>query len=173
LKERGINDRELRAESRHRILGCNEKMMREEVVPGELAVDANRHAIPFIGADVAIQRIHVALGKVGFDLFEESIEDRLVDRTVGVAPVDILFARGFFDERFVFGRTPGVRTRINDELPIAPKDTLALPQCMLDELGRRKVLPQVSGLEFLRNGKNGRVPRCVRRSEFTRIYFLR
>ena len=159
MKERGIDHRELRAESRHRILGCNEKMMREEVVPGELAVDANRHAIPLVGADVAIQRIHVALGEVGFDLFEERIEDRLVDRAIGVAPVDILFARRFFDERFVFGRTPGVGTRIDDELPVAPKDALTMPQCMLDELGWRKVLPQVGGLEFLRNGKNGRVPR--------------
>jgi len=28
---------------------------------------------------------------------------------------------------------------------------------MLDQLGRRKVLPEVSGFEFFRNGKNDRV----------------
>jgi hypothetical protein len=134
--------------------------MREEIVPRELAVDANRDAIALVGADVAIQRINVAFGKIRFDFFEERIEDRFTDRAIGIAPIDVAFAGGLFDKRLIFGRTAGVGTRIDDELSVATQDTFATSQRMLDELRRRKVLPEVSGFEFLRNSKNGRIPRA-------------
>jgi hypothetical protein len=132
-------------------------MMREEVVPGELAVDANRHPIAFVGADEAIQRIDIAFRKVGFDFFEQCVKDRCVDRTIRITPIDVLLTRRFFDEGFVLGRTAGVWTRIDNQLSVAAQYAFTTPQRMLDQLGRRKVLPEVSGFEFFRNGKNDRV----------------
>ena len=116
-------------------------MMCEKVVPRELGVDADWNAIVLIGTDVAIESVGFALGKICGDLLEERVEDGRVYRLVGVAPVDMFLAGRLFDEKLVFGRASGVRTRIDDQLSVASDDTLAAADRVLDEFGSAEVMP--------------------------------
>ena len=161
LEKRRVDDGELRLESRNGCFRRDEEMMREEIVPRKFAIDANRHAIALVGADVAIECVHVAFGEIGFDLAQQCIEDAGIDRTIRVAPIDVRFTRWFANERFVFRRAARVRAGIDDELAVTPKDALTAPQRMFHQLRGREILPQIRGFEFFRNGKNRRNPRGV------------
>jgi hypothetical protein len=77
----------------------------------------------------------------------------------------VRLARRLAYERLVFGGTPGMRARVDDELTVAPEHTFAARQRVLDQLRGRQVFPQVGRFEFLRSGKNRRSPRCFRSIE--------
>ena len=47
-----------------------------------------------------------------------------------------------------------MRTRVDDELSVAPDYAFAAAYRVLDELGNAEVVPKLGGLEFFRNGKN-------------------
>jgi len=51
-----------------------------------------------------------------------------------------------------------MRARVDDELAVETEDAFAAANGMLDQLRWREVLPQLGGLEFLRNGENVNVP---------------
>lgn len=110
-------------------------MMREKIVPRKLGVDANGNSIVLVGADVRVESVGFTFGKVRADLIEERVKNRRIYCLVGVAPVDVLLARRLFDEKLVFGRASGMRTRIDDQLPVAANDAFAAANGMLDELG--------------------------------------
>ena len=130
-------------------------MVREQAVPRELGVHAHRNAIAFVGADVTVELIDVAFGEIGLHAIEQRVEARRLDRLIGVAPVDVIFAGGLLDEELVLRRAAGMRTRVDDQLAVAAEDAFAAPHRVFDELRRAEVFPERGGLEFLRNGKNG------------------
>ena len=156
VEKRRIDNGELRNEVGRRRLWRDEKMMREQIMPGEFGVDADRNAIAFVGAGVAIQRVDFALGKVRADAIPECVELRGFDRLVRRAPVDMRFARRLAHEELIFRRAPGVRTRIDDELSAWSEHALATFDRMFDELRNRKVLVQLNDVEFFRQRKNDR-----------------
>ncbi len=129
-------------------------MMREKAVPRELGVDADRNLIVLVGADVAVESVGFALGEVRADLLEERVKNGGFDCLVGVAPIDVFLTRRLFDEKLVFGRASGVRTRIDDQLSVAADDAFAAAYCVLDEFRNAEVVPKLGGLEFFGNGKN-------------------
>ena len=82
LEERRVDDGKLRHEIGDRPFGCDEKMACKKIVPGELGVDAQRHAITFVRADVAVEGVDLSLGEIGGDAFKKGIEAFGVDRLV-------------------------------------------------------------------------------------------
>ena len=125
LEQRRVDDGELGREIRVGPLGRDEEMVREKIVPGELGVHADRQAIVLVGADVTVQRVDFAFGEIGCRRVPQRVEPLGVDRLVRIAPVDVVFARGFFDEELVLRRAAGVRPRVDDELPVASEDAFA------------------------------------------------
>ncbi len=118
MKQRGVDDRELGREVRIGAFGRDEEMMREEVVPRQLGVDAQRHAIAFVGADVAVQRVGFPFREIGRHAVPERVELGFVDRLVRLAPVDVGLARWLADKELVLGRAAGMRPRVDDELAV-------------------------------------------------------
>ena len=155
LEERRVDDGELRNEAGVGRLRRDEQMVREQTVPCELGVHAHGNAIAFVGADVAVALIDVAFGQISLHAIEQCVEARRLDRLIGVAPVDMILARGLLNEELVLRRAPRVRTRVDDQLAVAAEDSFAAPHRVFDELRRAEVFPERGGLQFLRNGKNG------------------
>jgi hypothetical protein len=123
-------------------------------MPGQLRVHTQRHAIAIVGSDVAVQGIGFAFREIGRHALPEGVELGFVDGLVRVVPVDVRLTRGLADEELVFGRAPGMRPRVDDELAVLAEYAFAPRQRLFDELGNREVLPQLRDLEFLRNRKN-------------------
>jgi hypothetical protein len=118
LEFSGVDDRELRHEIRIGVLGRNKQVTREEIVPSILGVNANGDAIVGIGADVAVYRIDVALGEVRLYFVPQIVEGCRADRRIRIAPIDVVLARGLFDEGLVFWRPARVRPRVDDKLAV-------------------------------------------------------
>ncbi len=77
-------------------------------MPGELADDADRQAVLWIGADKRVLHKKFAVLRMGHHPFFQRIELLLRKIFVYVAPENFIFAAGFAHDGFVFGGTPGV-----------------------------------------------------------------
>ena len=84
-----------------RIVLRQEHVAREQIVPGELVDDANRQAVRRVGAGPGIEDVEVLVLEVRHHVVMQRVELRLVDRTIDVAPVHVLFAGGFLDDELV------------------------------------------------------------------------
>jgi hypothetical protein len=120
--------------------------MREKILPRELGVDAHGDAVVLVGADVAIEHVRIALREIRSDAIPKRIEGFQRDRSVGIAPIDVLLARRFLDEELVLRRAPRVRARIDDQLAVGAEDTLATAYRVLDQFGNAEVLPELCNL---------------------------
>ncbi len=136
----------------------DEEMTREETMPRKLGVDSQRHAIAFVGTDIAIETVGFPFGEIGGDAIPERVEARRFDRLVRIVPVDVLLAGRLPHEEFVFRRATRMRSCIDDELARRPEYPLTASNGMLDQRGTREVLPELNDLQFIRKGKNAVPP---------------
>jgi hypothetical protein len=127
-------------------------------MPCQFGDDAHRQAVAFIGADITVERIDFAFREVRANAFPKRVERFGCDGTVGVTPVDVRFAGGFFDEELVFRRTACVRAGIDDQLSVIAKNTLAAPQRVFGQLGGRQVFEDTRGFDLLGYGKYRSTP---------------
>ena len=97
-----VDHRELRREIARRLVGRQEQVAREERMPSVLRDDPDRQAVARIGAHVRIHNVDVALAQIGADSLQECVEMGGVDRTVGFAPVNVMLAACFANEKFIF-----------------------------------------------------------------------
>ena len=105
LELREIDDRELRPMRRplRRVVFRQEHVPGKQVVPGELVHDANRHAVRRVGAAPGVEHEELLVLRVGHHVAVNEIELRFLDRLVDRAPVHVLFALRFADDKLVVG----------------------------------------------------------------------
>ena len=135
MEQRGVDDGELGRKVRIGVLGRDEEMTCEEVVPGQLGVDAQRNAIAFVGSDVTVQRVGFPFGEIGRHAIPERVELGFVDRLVRVVPVDVGLTRWLANKELVLGGAPGMRPRVDDELAVLAQYAFAARQRLFDQLG--------------------------------------
>src|SRR5579863_8427153 len=129
-------------------------MAREEALPCELGVDAQRDAVTLVSADITIETVRFALGEMRRDPIPERVETLGVDRLVGVIPVNELLAGRLADEELIFRGAPSVRAGIHDQLTVGSKHALAARDRVLDQLGCGEILPKFDDFQFFRKRKN-------------------
>ena len=119
------------------LLRRDEEMTREQVVPGELGVDAQRHAIAFVGADVAVQRVGFPFREIGRHAIPERVE--LGSSIAWFASFQSMCASldGSRTKNLSLGERPVCGRVSTMSWPSCAEYAFAARERMLDELGNR------------------------------------
>src|SRR5690606_7406581 len=101
--------------SRVVLLGIDEQLATEEVLPGRGRGHLHRQVVGFGGAYMDVGN-EVILGLVeAFDTVPECIELVCRERTVDWSPGDVALAARLFDDEAIGGRTAGTVPSLDDE----------------------------------------------------------
>jgi len=104
LEARGVQDGELRHVIRQ-LFGfrLNEKIAREEGVPGTYRDDPHRQPVARIGAGETVLDPDIAVLQIGLETAEHIFEGFRRNRLVDITPPDVVPGLLFLDDEFVFG----------------------------------------------------------------------
>ena len=86
--------------------------------------DAQPPLVVRIGPDEAILGIQVPVGAVGHQTRSKGVVVGLADRSVDLAPPDLVTARGLIDDELVLGRPSRVLAGPDDERPLGGDEAL-------------------------------------------------
>ena len=116
-------------------VGRDEEIAREEVVPGKFGDDADRQAITLVGADIAVERVELAVGE-STSRREPTARRTSPRRWLGWSSPQSMCARcRLADEEFILRRAAGMLARIDDQLAVGAQHAFAARQRVLDERG--------------------------------------
>jgi hypothetical protein len=79
LEQCGVDDRELGHEILDGFVRRDKEIASEQIVPRKFRNHAYRQPVAFVGAHVAVQRVHFPLGKIRAHAVPERIEDVRLD----------------------------------------------------------------------------------------------
>src|SRR5262249_28209494 len=111
--------------------------MDEERMPGHLCDDADREPVARVGTGPHVLDEQIPSLKIGTDFVKHAIEDGGLDRTVYLAPANLVATLGIRDNETILRRPSGAGTRVGDERAFARHKALASRQSHLGEQSRR------------------------------------
>jgi hypothetical protein len=155
--ERGrVEDVEVGAVGGQRVVvGTEEKVPREEGVPGALRDEADREALFGIGAGGEVLHPELLRGEMSAHPLEEGLEARGIERLVDAAPGDLRFGRLIADDELVLRGAARVGGSVDHERAADPDPTGAATEGLFVEAGGQ-VVPVDRGGAVQAQGLQGR-----------------
>ena len=90
----------------------------------------------WVRADVQVLGVQILLAAVGDEPGAETVVVRLADRSVDLAPPDLVVRRWLVDDELVLRGAAGVLAGADDEWTLSGDETLTGPDGVLHELRR-------------------------------------
>src|SRR5215813_3239320 len=109
-------------------------MTGKQTVPRVFRDDTNRNAILGIGAGETILHVNILALQMGLNLLAQSVEIRLLERAVYLAPPDVFFRRSFTHQELIVCRAAGVLPRVDDQRPEVRDTSFVAPHGVFVQL---------------------------------------
>src|SRR5690606_34495902 len=122
------------------LLGADEHIAGEQVLPGSFGVGDDRQVMIIVRADVDVGDELVPGAEVILDPRPEGVEFGGIERLVYRTPVDALFGGGIADDKAIFGGAAGTCAGGDNQSAGVCQFAFATSQSLLDQLGWVKIV---------------------------------